>query len=136
MAALPGAAGLLTELPRPRSRGRASSGRAADADTAPLAELARRGALVTAPIVYEKRPKHLDPELLQRLPRRGLRGDRRHVARRARRPHRGSLAVLPSVRWGVIGPETARQFAKRGLPYPVVSKHAKIADLVKALRSR
>lgn len=138
VAAVPGAAGLLGELPASLAGVRVLWPRGSDADTAPLAELARRGALVAAPVVYEKRPVVPEPGLVSRF----LGGEWGAVAV-------SSLAALdvllsacagrplPSVRWGVIGPESARLFAERGLPEPIVPKKAKIADLIAELeRSR
>jgi uroporphyrinogen-III synthase len=42
--------------------------------------------------------------------------------------------VLPSLTWGVIGPATARSFASRGLPDPVVPHRTSINDLISLLR--
>lgn len=133
-AALPGAAGLLAELPADLAGTRILWPRAADADAAAFAELARRGAQVAAPVVYDKKPRHpLDPEVLRRLGA-GEYAGVGVTSLAALDVLLASLAVLPPVRWGVIGPETAKHFAARGLAYPVVPNRAKISDLIEALR--
>jgi uroporphyrinogen-III synthase len=133
--AIPGAAGILAELPVSLDGARILWPRASDADTAPLAELVRRGAQVAAPVVYEKRPRRPEPEILARL----LSGKFDAIAV-------SSLAALdalvvalegvplPPVIWGAIGPESARQLIARGLPRPVVPLNPTIAELVEALR--
>lgn len=42
--------------------------------------------------------------------------------------------TLPPVRWGVLGPETARAVSARGLPSPAVPARARFADLIDLLR--
>ncbi len=47
------------------------------------------------------------------------------------------LAAVPSpppVRWGVLGPETAKAVAARNLPAPVVPPRARLSDLLDLLR--
>jgi uroporphyrinogen-III synthase len=44
-------------------------------------------------------------------------------------------APLPQVRWGVLGPETARALEARGLPRPVVPPRPRLTDLIAVLRS-
>jgi uroporphyrinogen-III synthase len=135
VAAQPGAAGLLAEIGEELSGVRILWPHGSDADATPLAELARRGALVTAPVVYEKKPKKLDAEILKRLRTGGYAGVG-VTSLAALDVLLDSLAALPKVRWGVIGPETARHFSTRGLPPPVVPNRAKIADLIAALRRK
>ena len=47
------------------------------------------------------------------------------------------LSAVPSpppVRWGVLGPETAKAVAARNLPAPVVPPRARLSDLLDLLR--
>jgi uroporphyrinogen-III synthase len=47
------------------------------------------------------------------------------------------LSAVPSpppVRWGVLGPETAKAVAARKLPAPVVPPRARLSDLLDLLR--
>lgn len=129
----PGAAGILLALPGSLAHRRILWPRGSDADAAPLEELARRGALVCAPVVYEKRAMRLPPAVVERL----CSGGYTAIAL-------GSLAALevllahvpspPPLRWGVLGPETARALVNRGLPEPLVPEKPRIADLVELLR--
>ena len=110
--------------------------RGSDAATEPLDELRALGAFVRAPVVYVKRalaPSELDA---------GVLADFR--AGRFSAVAVGSMAGLdallaaapvpPHVRWGVLGPETARGFAARNLPAPVVPPRARFSDLLELLR--
>src|SRR5206468_1556909 len=54
---VPGAAGILELLGESLSRERILWPRAADAEEAPLETLRARGAALSAPVVYEKRPR-------------------------------------------------------------------------------
>jgi uroporphyrinogen-III synthase len=108
-----------------------------DADPEPFEGLASRAARWTAPVVYRKSPVDSpDPGRV------GDFLDGRYAAvavssvsaldvllaavRRSGRP-------LPQVRWGAIGPGTARAFAQRNLPLPVVPPRARLHDLIDAL---
>ncbi len=133
----PGAAGIVRLL-------RDDSGpvlwpRGSDADPEPFEPLAARSVRWSAPVVYEKRPlARPDPLLVEAL----LDGRYAGVAvaslaaldallasvRSAGRP-------LPQVRWGAIGPGTARAFAQRDLPVPVVPSRARLNDLIEAVAS-
>ena len=42
---------------------------------------------------------------------------------------------LPPVRWGTIGPDSAKAFRERGLPEPLVPARARLPDLIELLRS-
>ena len=135
----PGAVGILAELERRGEGGRLLWPRGSDADDAPVAELAARGFDVTAPVVYVKEAlPELDGTLL---------GAFRAGAYDALAV--GSLAALdvflealgaegpadlPPVRFGVVGPETARLLVARGFPAPVVPKRPLLTDLIALLK--
>ncbi|MBL8114747.1 MAG: uroporphyrinogen-III synthase [Acidobacteria bacterium] len=129
----PGAAGILASLPAVLTGATVLWPRAADADEAPLLELARRGARVLAPVIYEKRRVPISPELLRRISE----GAFPSIAVSALSALDALLTALetaglsvPPVRWGAIGPETARGFAPRGLPTPSVPREARLSALV------
>lgn len=145
--ATPGAAGVLHLL------GRSPGGlsgvrflwpRGSDADTGPLDELSSLGALVVAPVVYEKCIRPIssfssgDREILSTFSSGGFGA----VAVGSLAALDGFLralgsplpASLPPVRWGVLGPETARGVQARGLPPPAVPTRARFADLIDLLR--
>lgn len=129
----PGAAGILERLPERLEGRRVFWPRGADADASPLADLGRRGARVSAPVVYEKRPAQLPPAIVERLARGGYEA----VALGSLSALDVLLAQLPSMpplRWGVLGPETARALVKRGFPEPLVPERPRVADLVELLR--
>ncbi len=135
----PGAVGILAELGRSRERGRLLWPRGSDADVAPLAELAARGFDVTAPVVYVKEPlAALDARTLAAF----RAGEYDALAI-------GSIAAfdvflatlgasdpsdLPPVRFGVLGPETARLLVARGFPEPVVPEKPLLTDLIALLK--
>jgi len=132
----PGAAGILAALPDDLTGERFLWPHAADAD--PLLEeaLAARGAAVEAPVVYEKVPRPLPEPLLHRF----REGAYAAVAVASLSALDAFLAALgpaprPPVRWGVIGPESAKAFRERGLPEPLVPARARLADLISLLRS-
>ncbi len=135
---IPGAAGVIHFLRRLSSAVgmRILWPRGSDAADGPLEEIRALGAFVCAPVVYDKRtlaPSELDPSVL---------ADFR--AGRFSAVAVGSMAGLdallaaapapPHVRWGVLGPETARGFAARNLTAPVVPPRAKFSDLLELLR--
>lgn len=130
---VPGARGVLAALPERLDGARILWPRGSDADAAPFAELARRGAVVAAPVVYEKKPRKLEPETLQRL-RAGEYAGVAVSSLAALDVLLESLAALPSVRWGVIGPDSARHFRARGLPVPVVPARPSLDDLIESLK--
>jgi uroporphyrinogen-III synthase len=143
----PGAAGvlrLLRESPGGLTGMRILWPRGSDADARPLEELSSLGAFVVAPVVYEKRPRPLaslsevERTVLEELREGGFAA----VAV-------GSVAALetllswlghadpeglPRVRWGVLGPETARAVLARGFPIPAVPPRTRFADLIDLLR--
>jgi len=136
---LPGAAGILAELARRGEAGRLLWPRGSDADAAPVAELAARGFDVSAPVVYVKEPlPALDAERLRAF----RAGEYGAVAV-------GSLAALdaflaalgatgpealPPVRFGVLGPESARLLVARGFPGPLVPEKPLLTDLIALLK--
>ncbi|HUM00948.1 MAG TPA: uroporphyrinogen-III synthase [Thermoanaerobaculia bacterium] len=143
----PGAAGvlhLLRESPGGLSGLRILWPRGSDADAGPLEELSSLGALVTAPVVYEKRLR----------PAWSLSSSERELLSAFRGGGFGAVAVgsvaalevflswlgdpapeaLPPVRWGVLGPETARAVSVRGIGAPAVPGRARFADLIDLLR--
>ena len=105
-----------------------------DADPEPFEPLAERSVRWAAPVVYEKRPlSRPDPGLVRAL----LDGRYAGVAVSSLAALdvllaavRASGRPLPQVRWGAIGPGTARAFAQRNLPVPVVPSRARLTDLI------
>ena len=102
-------------------------------------ELLGRGFDVTAPVVYLKEPlPSLDGDVLRAF----LAGEYDALAI-------GSLAALdvfldalgadgpadlPPVRFGVVGPETARLLVARGFPAPAVPRRPLLTDLIALLK--
>lgn len=135
----PGAVGILAELARRAESGRLLWPRGSDADDAPVDELSARGFDVTAPVVYVKEPlPRLDAARLEAF----RAGEYEALAI-------GSLAALdvflealgaegpsdlPPVRFGVVGPETARLLVARGFPAPVVPGRPLLTDLIALLK--
>lgn len=135
---VPGAAGVIDFL-RGSSAPRSSRilwPHGSDAASSPFEEIRLLGFSLVAPVVYAKRalrPSELDAAVLADF-----------VAGRFGSVAVGSTAGLgvllsavpspPPVRWGVLGPETAKAVAARGLPTPVVPPRARLADLLDLLR--
>ncbi len=107
-----------------------------DAALEPLEEIRSLGFSLASPVVYVKRallPSELDPAVLTDF-----------AAGRFGSVAVGSTAGLdvllsavpspPPVRWGVLGPETARAVVARHLPVPVVPPRARLSDLLDLLR--
>ena len=109
-----------------------------DAAPEPLAQVRALGIELVAPVVYEKRPlssAELNPSILADF-RAGRFGAVAvgstaglDVLLAALKP-----APLPKVRWGALGPETARAVTARGLPRPSIPAHARVAELLDLLR--
>lgn len=144
---IPGAAGvlhLLRRTPGGLSGLRILWPRGSDADVAPVEELRGLGADIVAPVVYEKRPRPAaslsDRERIALSEfRRGIFGAVASGSMAALEVLLSWLgspapATLPPVRWGVLGPETARAVLARGLPDPAVPARARFADLIDLLR--
>jgi uroporphyrinogen-III synthase len=138
--AVPGAAGVL-DLLRNSSSSTAFPMRilwphGSDAASSPFEEIRTLGFSLSCPVVYSKRPlppPSLDPAVVADF-----------AAGRFGSVAVGSTAGLdvllsavpapPYVRWGVLGPETAKALAARNLPAPVVAPRAKLSDLLDLLR--
>ena len=134
---VPGAAGIvevLSGLPAARLLWPHGS----DADTAPLEAVRASRTSLTAPVVYEKCPvRNLDPVRLEAF----FGGHYVGVAVSSTAAldvflaaARANGRTLPNVRWGAIGPATARAFAERHLPAPVVPTSARLTHLIDALK--
>lgn len=111
-----------------------------DAALEPLEQVRALGIQLVAPVVYEKHPltsSELNPSIL---------ADFR--AGRFAAVAVGSTAALdvllaalalksappPKVRWGALGPETAKAVTARGLPPPSIPAHARLSELLDLLR--
>ncbi|MGE5345002.1 MAG: uroporphyrinogen-III synthase [Acidithiobacillales bacterium] len=144
---LPGASGvlhLLRESPGGLSGLRILWPRGSDADAAPVDELRRLGADVVAPVVYEKRTRRVasltEAERTALSEFRGggfaavVAGSMAALEALLSWLGHPAPAALPRVRWGVLGPETARAVSARGLPSPAVPQRARFEDLIDLLR--
>jgi uroporphyrinogen-III synthase len=139
---VPGAAGVIDFLRKSSAPSlvRVLWPHGSDAAPEPLEQIRALGIRLVAPVVYEKRPltsSELNPSILADF-RAG-----RFVAVAV-----GSTAGLdvllaalgppaapkPNVRWGVIGPETAKAVTARGLPPPSIPAHARLSELLDLLR--
>lgn len=135
---IPGAAGVIHFLGRSPAPlpARILWPRGSDAAVGPLEEIRALGVSLCAPVVYEKRPlssSELDPSVLADF-RAGLFSA---VAVGSTAGLDALLAAAPApphVRWGVLGPETAKSVAARGLPAPLIPANARLADLLELLR--
>jgi uroporphyrinogen-III synthase len=107
-----------------------------DAASEPFEEVRSLGFSLSSPVVYSKRAlssSELDAPVVADF-----------AAGRFGSVAVGSTAGLdvllsavpspPPVRWGVLGPETARAVAARNLPAPVVPPRARLSDLLDLLR--
>jgi uroporphyrinogen-III synthase len=135
---VPGAAGVLHLLRKSSMAfpSRILWPRGSDAASEPLEEIRSLGFLLVSPVVYVKRafaPAELDAAVVADL-RAGQFGS---VAVGSTAGLDVLLSAVPSpppVRWGVLGPETAKAVAARNLPAPVVSPRARLSDLLDLLR--
>jgi uroporphyrinogen-III synthase len=143
----PGATGalhLLRKSPGGLSGLRILWPRGSDADLAPVEELRGLGASVVAPVVYEKRPRSLaalsreEGSVLSDFRSGGFgavaAGSMAALEALLSWLGNPAPAALPPVRWGVLGPETARAVSARGLPSPAVPARARFVDLIDLLR--
>jgi uroporphyrinogen-III synthase len=139
---LPGAAGVIDFLRKSSdpSRVRLLWPHGSDAAPEPLEQIRALGIRLVAPVVYEKRPltaSELNPSILADF----RAGRFAAVAVGSVAGLDVLLAVLdvpagslPPVRWGVLGPETAKAVTARGLPPPLIPAHARLFDLLELLR--
>jgi len=111
-----------------------------DAAPEPLEQIRALGVRLVAPVVYEKRPltaSELNPSILADF----RAGRFAAVAVGYVAGLDVLLAVLDvpaaslsPVKWGVLGPETAKAVTARGLPPPLIPAHARLSDLLQLLR--
>jgi uroporphyrinogen-III synthase len=136
--ATPGAAGVIHFL-------RESSGSSpmrllwphgSDAASSPFEEIRSLGFPLSSPVVYSKRallPAELDRSVVADF----AAGRFGSVAVGSTAGLDVLLAAVPSpppVRWGVLGPESAKALVARNLPAPVVPPRARLSDLLDLLR--
>lgn len=111
-----------------------------DAAPEPLEQIRALGVRLAAPVVYEKRPlsaSELNPSILS-----DFRAGRFAAVAVGSTAGLDALlaaldvpaASLPPLRWGVLGPETAKAVTARGLPPPSIPAHARLSELLDLLR--
>jgi uroporphyrinogen-III synthase len=111
-----------------------------DAALEPLEQIRALGIRLTAPVVYEKRPfsaAEMNPSILS-----DFRAGRFAAVAVGSTAGLDALlaavdvpaAFLPPLKWGVLGPETAKAVTARGLPPPMVPAHARLSELLDLLR--
>jgi len=111
-----------------------------DAAPEPFEEIRKLGISLVAPVVYEKRPlapSEMNPSILS-----DFRAGRFAAVAVGSTAGLDALlaalnmpaAALPPLRWGVLGPETAKAVTARGLPPPSVPAHARLSELLDLLR--
>jgi uroporphyrinogen-III synthase len=139
---IPGAAGVIHFLKKSSapSLQRVLWPHGSDAAPEPLEQLRSLGIPLVAPVVYEKRPltsSELNPSILADF----RAGRFAAVAVGSTAGLDVLLAALgppaappPHVRWGVLGPETAKAVTARGLPAPSIPPHASLSELLDLLR--
>jgi uroporphyrinogen-III synthase len=138
--AVPGAAGVIHFL-RESSSSAPSHVRilwphGADAASSPFEEIRSLGFSLSSPVVYLKRAlgaSELDAGVVADF----ADGRFGSVAVGSTAGLDVLLSAVPSpppVRWGVLGPETAKAVAARNLPAPVVPPRARLSDLLDLLR--
>ncbi len=111
-----------------------------DAAPEPLEQVRALGIRLVAPVVYEKRPlssAELNPSILSDF-RAGRFGAVAVGSTAGLDVLLAALALKPAplskVRWGALGPETAKAVTARGLPTPGIPAHARVAELLDLLR--
>jgi uroporphyrinogen-III synthase len=135
---VPGAAGVLHLLRRSSAAfpSRILWPHGSDAASEPFEEIRSLGFSLSSPIVYAKRalaPSEVDPAVVADF----ASGRFAAVAVGSTAGLDVLLAAVPSpppVRWGVLGPETAKAVAARKLPAPIVAPRARLSDLLDLLR--
>ena len=138
--AVPGAAGVIHFL---RESSSSASSRVrilwphgSDAASEPFEEIRSLGFPISSPVVYLKRAlgaSELDSGVIADF----AAGRFGSVAVGSTAGLDVLLSVVPSpppVRWGVLGPETAKAVSARNLPAPVVPPRARLSDLLDLLR--
>ena len=139
---LPGAAGVIDYLrksPAPLPV-RMLWPHGSDAASEAFDEIRALGIRLAAPVVYTKRPlsvSELNSSILS-----DLRAGRFAAVAVGSTAGLDALlaalgvpaASLPPLRWGVLGPETAKAVTARGLPPPSVPAHARLSELLDLLR--
>ena len=139
---IPGAAGVVDFLGKSSapSHVRVLWPHGSDAALEPLEQIRALGIRLAAPVVYEKRslpPSELNPSILS-----DFRAGRFAAVAVGSTAGLDALlaalnvpaASLPPLRWGVLGPETAKAITARGLPPPSVPAHARLTELFDLLR--
>lgn len=107
-----------------------------DAASKPFEEIRSLGFSLSSPVVYVKRalaPAELDSGVVADF----AAGRFGSVAVGSTASLDALLSAVPSpppVRWGVLGPETAKALVARNLPAPLVPPRAKLSDLLDLLR--
>jgi uroporphyrinogen-III synthase len=107
-----------------------------DAASEPFEEIRSLGFSLSSPVVYVKRalaPSELDASVLADF-RAGRFAAVAVGSTAGLDALLAAVPVPPHVRWGVLGPETAKAVAARGFPAPLVAPRAKLSDLVDLLR--
>jgi uroporphyrinogen-III synthase len=136
--ATPGAAGVIRFL-RGSSAGagmRILWPHGSDAAVEPFEEIRSLGFSLSSPVVYVKRalsPSELDASVVAGF----AAGRFGSVAVGSTAGLNVLLSAVPSppfVKWGVLGPETAKALVARKLPAPVVPPRARLSDLLDLLR--
>jgi uroporphyrinogen-III synthase len=138
---IPGAAGVIDLLRRSSSPVgvRMLWPHGSDAAPEPLEQVRALGVQLVAPVVYEKRPlsrSEVNPSILSdvRAKRFAAVAVGSTAALDVFLASLGSVDVPPNVRWGVLGPETAKAVTARGLPPPSIPPHARLSELLDLLR--
>jgi uroporphyrinogen-III synthase len=135
---VPGAAGILHLLRKSSASfpKRILWPHGSDAAAAPFEEIRSLGFSLSSPVVYSKQPlssSSLDASVVSDF----AAGRFAAVAVGSTAGLDVLLAAVPSpppVRWGVLGPETARALAARKLPAPIVPPRARLGELLELLR--
>ena len=139
---IPGAAGVLEFLRKSSAPSdvRVLWPHGSDAALEPLEQIRALGIRLVAPVVYEKHPlslSELNPSILS-----DFRAGRFAAVAVGSTAGLDALlaaldvpvASLPPLRWGVLGPETAKAVTARGLPPPSIPAHARLSELLDLLR--
>jgi uroporphyrinogen-III synthase len=134
---IPGAAGVIDFLRKTPAPSQACVLWPHGSDAAPEAfdEIRALGIRLAAPVVYEKRPlsaNELNPSILSDFAAVAVGSTAGLDALLAALDV--PVASLPPLRWGVLGPETAKAVTARGLPPPLVPAHARVSELLALLR--